>query len=164
MVKNKKLACCLLGAGLVIGLTGVLCRNSMRRQQKEIKKWKDSSDKYSLYTNIFSEWIRKKQDGICLADYLEKRELKRVAIYGIGFIGERLYDELKNSSIEVVYAIDQNPDMVWSDLEVYSPGEKLPKVDAIIVTPLYYFETIRKSLEGKIDGLIISLEDILCER
>ena len=39
--------------------------------------------------------------------------------------------------------------------------ENLPEVDAIVVTPVYYFGEIQGSLSGKTEVPIISIEDII---
>lgn len=43
------------------------------------------------------------------------------------------------------------------------PGENMPEVDAIVVTPIYYYYEIQEMLSSKVDCKIISLEDILNE-
>ena len=41
--------------------------------------------------------------------------------------------------------------------------DELESVDAIIVTPIYYFEEIEGKLVEKVDCPIISIEDIMYE-
>ena len=41
------------------------------------------------------------------------------------------------------------------------PEEVLKDVDAIIVTPIFYFEEIKRKLSAKVRCPIISLEDII---
>jgi cellobiose-specific phosphotransferase system component IIB len=60
--------------------------------------------------------------------------------------------------------------MVSGTLKVktYIPTEKLPNVDAIIVTPIFQYKKISKTLKksckkSKINCPIISLETILCK-
>ena len=76
-------------------------------------------------------------------------------------MGETLVDELKDSDIKVSYGIDQNAGGIYSDIEIFSPEDKLPAVDAVVVTAITFFEEIREMLQEKIDCPVISLEDIL---
>lgn len=161
-MKNKKVFAFLIFLTLLGVLIAIQVKVWIKRQQESIKKWKDSSDKYFLYTNVLLLWLSKKQTGSRIEEYLLKHNLKRIAIYGMGVIGERLLDELKDSTIEVAYAIDQNSDTIWADVEVFSPEENMPEIDAIIVTAIYYFDSIENILKEKTNYRVISLEDILC--
>lgn len=160
-MKNKKTLWIFILWGWIISMIWLIDRIKLNRCQKQTKKWKDSSDKYYLYTNTFSYWLKNKQMGKSIVDYLQKYGFERIAIYGMGPLGERLLDELKNSPVEVAYAVDKRSDTIWADVEVYSLNEKLPQVDAIIVTALHYFDSIEQTLVKKTNSKIISLEDIL---
>lgn len=96
-----------------------------------------------------------------MSEYLTKEGIHSVAIYGMSFVGERLYDELSGSDIEVKYAIDKNADHIYSEMELVKPDDELEPVDAIIVTAVFYFDEIAKLLEEKTDMKVLSLEDIL---
>ena len=79
----------------------------------------------------------------------------------MSYVGECLVEELKNTEIEVKYAIDQNRDGIYVDVDVISLDEELEKVDAIIVTPITSFQNIKEMLSEKVDYRIISLEEII---
>lgn len=81
----------------------------------------------------------------------------------MSYVGKRLYDELKNSDIEIKYAIDRNADGICAEIEVFSLEENLPEAKAVIVTPVFYFDEIKEKLEKKVNSKILSLEDILYE-
>ena len=75
----------------------------------------------------------------------------------------QIVEELKNSNIEIAYGIDKNASGIYTDINMVTPEENLEKVDAIIVTPVFFFDEIEEELSKKIDCPIISLEDILYE-
>lgn len=124
------------------------------------------NEKYSFYYwgfNIFDKWIQIKNCGISLADFCRDNLLTRVAIYGIGTIGKRLYEELKKEQINVVYGIDRNSEKIHLDsLVIKTLSDELPIVDAIIVTPISFYE-IEKDIHQKmgIDVDIIFIEDVI---
>lgn len=60
----------------------------------------------------------------------------------MGDIGKRLAKELKNSDVEVVYGIDQNKDIRYSDIQIVSVSDHLANVDAVVVTVLDKFYEI----------------------
>lgn len=84
----------------------------------------------------------------------------------MGEIGNRLYEELKNSSeIEVKYGIDNNASETYSELEVLSLEEYTDlasdDIDVIVVTATFAFDDIKKSLSELLDCNIISIEDVV---
>ena len=81
----------------------------------------------------------------------------------MSYAGERLLEELKDSKIDVKYGIDKNADGIYSDIELVTMEDKLETVDAIVVTPIFFFDQIEEELSKKISCPIISLEDILYE-
>lgn len=146
-------------AGLIGAGTGTAAAYALLSQKKpEVK-----SDKFKIYYNTLNQWIKVKNQGKNLGEYLIENNYKRIAIYGMGELGNRLCEELKQSDVEIVYGIDQSAQFAYSDLTVYSLEDELPEVDAVVVTAVFAFDEIRESIEGKVNGEIISLEDIVFE-
>ena len=79
----------------------------------------------------------------------------------MSYIGERLFEELKNSSIIIKYGIDKTKNGIYFDLDIVTVEDELATVDAIIVTAFHYFDEIEKQLSRKVQCPIISIEDIL---
>ena len=98
-----------------------------------------------------------------MRDYFVMMEFRRIAIYGMAELANRLTEELEGSGIEILYGIDRDAGCSISRIaEVYSPKEhKFPDVDAVIVTPCYAFESIQQDLAGKMDCPIISIEEVV---
>lgn len=118
--------------------------------------------------HLYDKWIQIKNSRKSLADYFKDNLINCVAIYGLGSIGKRLYEELTEEHIEVAYGIDQNAEKIHVDnLEIKKPDSKLPVVDAVIVTPWSFYEIekdIYQRMGRNID--IIFIEDIIgyCHR
>lgn len=126
------------------------------------KKIRESADKYYLYFLMANQWIKLKQSGAAIEDYFTKNGYEKIAIYGMAQLGETLYQELAQTSVEVPYAIDASPGRSFVHYcDILSPEEELPDVDAVIVTPIPYFKSIKRKLSKKLACPIISLEDVL---
>lgn len=113
--------------------------------------------------HIQNKWLQIKNENRSLKPYFEDNYLSNVAIYGMGSIGRRLYEELCLQNIDVKYGIDQNAQNIQiKGLELKTLGDDLPKVDAIVVTPIAFYE-IEKSLCKKMgdDIVIVSIEDVV---
>ena len=127
---------------------------------KRIQK-QNNLEKFIEYYFLLVLWIRKKQKGKRISEYLLNNGISRIAIYGMKEIGELLYDDLRGSSISVEYIIDKDADSIFSDIRIVTPEKELDDVDMIIVTPVFYYDEINNSLKNKIDTRIISLKDLL---
>ncbi len=130
---------------------------------KEIKKEKMLDGKNEAILKAYSRWVTLKQEGKSIAEYLKENGYRKVAIYGMHYLGENLYNELKNTDIEIKYAIDRNAANITSSIPVYTPDEALEEVDAVIVTAFYFYADIEGQLGNYLDCPILSLEDILFE-
>ena len=107
---------------------------------------------------------KNKTAGKSLETYFEQNGFHKVAIYGMGEVGEVLLRELQGSKIDVRYGIDQRASSVFSKLKILSPKEELAQVDVIVVTAIAYYDEIRRQLKEKVKCPIISLENILNEK
>lgn len=145
-------------AGAALGAAGVTSQSS-----KEIKKWHNMSDKHLALYLMMNQWVKVKQENKSIPEFLEKQGYKTIAIYGMNYVGETLLSELQGSAVTVKYAIDKNADSIYSDIELVTPDDTLDKVDAVIVTPITYFDEIEEQLSAKVDCPILSMEDILYE-
>lgn len=131
--------------------------------KKEVEaQWRISEKHLALY-RMMDQWVAIKQQGKNLADYFEKMQYKVIAVYGMSYAGLRLAEELENSNIEIKYGIDKNAEAICSDIDVVTMQGQLTEVDAVVVTPIVFFNEIEKELSEKLDCPIISLEDILYE-
>lgn len=130
---------------------------------KKIKEQDKALAKVHELYMLFDQWVQVKQEDKSLVEYFRKNEYRTIAIYGMKELGERLYDELKNSDIKVSYVIDKNADKIYADVNVVTPDEELDPVDVIVVTAVYYFNEIEEVLNKKVNYPIVSLEDVLYE-
>ena len=112
---------------------------------------------------MMNQWVKVKQEGKNLSAYFEKNGYKKIAIYGMSYAGETLVDELKETEVQIAYAIDKNANSIYSDINVITMDDNLEDVDAIVVTAITFFDEIEEQLQSKVSCPIISLEDILYE-
>ena len=131
------------------------------KSNKEVKKWRDFSNKHLEMIKLYDQWFATKQEGKSVADYLKSEGIKTVAIYGMSFMGQRLYEELKDTDVEVKYGIDKNWNKIYADIDIVAPEDELEEVDAIIVTAFCFFNEIEESLVEKTDSRILSLDDLV---
>lgn len=128
---------------------------------RSIKQWRELADKnYALFM-LMNKWLKTKQAGRHIKEYLVENDYKSVAVYGMSHVGKCLVEELKDCGVEIKFAVDRNAAAVCSDIEIYAPEEPLPEADVMIVTAVYYYNEIYIDLKDKVMCPIVSLEDIL---
>lgn len=118
-------------------------------------------DKFKRYYLLHESWVRLYQEKIKVKEFFKKNNINKVAIYGNGKIGKTFYKELKNSEFEVCYIIDRDAEIYIEDIPVLGLKNRLPEVDAIIVTIPEQMPKIKKDLEKICNYPILSLETII---
>lgn len=155
--KKKKVIYSLVYMEIAIGFYFLIKR--IKRQRKEVDKLRLLVKKNESIIEIFSRWLITKHEGKSIEKYLQQMEYHTIAIYGAGKIGCRLYEELKDSEIEVKYLIDRNAESLRINYPVVKEMEG--EVDAVIVTVVGAFEEIQEQLKEEFDCSVIAIEDII---
>lgn len=100
---------------------------------------------------VYKAWIQLYQRNERIEDYLLANDCHSVAIYGLGRIGENLFEELSKSKITIDYVIDKSVSVSkgsYQSVLCYNPDAVLPKTDIIIIT-----------VPGEADEIAIHLAD-----
>lgn len=160
MKKGLTIALSTIAGAAVSGAAGYTMYD---KKCKEVDAEFERANKNAAIIKTMGEWIEQMQDGKSIVSFFKKNNYRRIAIYGMHYIGERMLRELQDSSIEVVYAIDRRGANIKQSIPVYNLQEGLEDVDAIIVTPVYYFNQIEDELEEYFDCPIISFDEVLHE-
>ena len=144
----------LTGATIGAGAVGKVYMDKLQT----VRSYKD---KHLALFLMMNQWVKVKQEGKNLSSFFEKKDYRKIAIYGMSYAGKTLVDELKGSGIAVAYAIDRKADSIYADVDVLSMEDEREEVDAVVVTAITFFDEIEGELAEKFDCPIISLEDIL---
>ncbi len=148
--------------GVVVGaVIGVILKT--KQADKAIEQKIEKVDKFKSYYYLLNQWMTYKQNGVSLEHYFIDNNYKTIAIYGMGELGNRLYEELRGSSIEIKYAIDKETASTSSELKVYPLDSNIEHVDVIVVTAIFAFEEIKNAIQEKVDYNMVSLEDVIYE-
>lgn len=123
----------------------------------------DLARKNQFIMNLLNRWLLLRQNGQSLIPWFEKHHYEKVVVYGMGMLGRRLIDELADSKIEAVYAIDQKADYYTGNFPVYTSWVENESVDVIVITAGTYYEELTRALKIEVQCDIVSLEDIFTE-
>lgn len=126
-----------------------------------INENRNKINKFRAYYEMLNEWLLLKLNDEKIETYFLNKGYKKIAIYGMGEIGNRLLEDLNGSDIKVVYGIDKDVSGVISKIEVFQPDEDFPEADVIVVSAVFDYNEIKKDLSSKCNIHIISLEDVI---
>lgn len=121
----------------------------------------DKEKKYRMYYNVLNQWILLKNRGEKIADIIANAGCKNIAIYGMGELGRRLYEELRDSEVVVKYCIDNMPQDNNYEVPIISSEEEYEQVDLIIVTPVYEFDDIKNKIQNIYSYRCESLQSVV---
>jgi hypothetical protein len=138
-------------------------------QVKSMENRRDRYDEETRTRNVifaFEEWMYLKQSGLNISKFFENNKYNSIAIYGMAELGNCLLNELCGTSIRVEFAIDRKAKKIECGIPICTiEDEKFDEyaanVDAIVVTAIVPYNSIREELQKKYRKPIISLLDIL---
>ncbi len=157
---KKVIGTVILGGAAAAG--GILAYENYAAYKRSERKVK----RLDSYYNMLQQWLKDKQAGT-LKGKLKNLSGKSVAIYGMGVLGELLYNELKDCDIHCETFVDKNADVLVEGIDgmpVMTIDEiDENKVDVIIVTVTFAFDEIAGEIYSKLgSGVeIVSLDSIL---
>lgn len=130
-------------------------KSMLNNQQPENK------EKEIKLRRISELWLNDSQGNHPIEEELAHRGIKTIAIYGMGYLGCHLYDELENSRVCIKYVMDKALTDGNGILNVENLDGILPEVDAIIVTVLGKTKEIIESIRKKSKCTIFTLEEVV---
>jgi len=154
----KKIVIALIAGVLGVG-AGVAVSNYF--YGKVIHEKAGKIDKFRGYYNILNKWFALKSAGKKVEDYFLDKGYENIAVYGMGELGSRFIEDLKDSKIQVAYGIDNKPATAYGEVTVYGVEDELPLADIIVITPIFAFDDIKQTLEKITNIPIVSLEDVI---
>lgn len=123
----------------------------------------DLARRNQFIMNQMNQWLLLLQEGKSLALYFSKHQYEKVVVYGMGMLGRRLIDELKNKGISVVYGMDKRAEYYTGEFPVYLKPATGMAVDVVCVTACAFYHEIKSELERTMKCDIVSLEEVIAE-
>ena len=118
------------------------------------------------YYRLLNRWMNHVENGVKLEEYFTENQVGEIAIYGAGDMAAHLINELKDSEkVSILYVIEsKEPIKNFHGIEVVGIDDIWIRVDAIVVTPIMEFRSIKRTIAKKIknnDVSVISLEELV---
>lgn len=159
---------CYFPEEIVISSSAEICDEASYRAnaknvelQKNIEREKERSIKFEREFGLLDRWLWLKLDKRDIKVYFEQRGYHSIAIYEVGEISNRFYEEMsRTSDIELKYAIDDKKQVNYP-LKVYGTEDEWPKADVIVVFSINTFRKIKSDLRKKVSCPVISFEEVI---
>ena len=145
--------------GGILGATGIGC--GYKLISKELRLKDKEKEKFQSYYNLLNRWLLVQQNGNSLEEFFLENGYHSVAIYGMGEMGKRLAEQLKDSKVEVKYAVDQEAGGEYLGIDILEKTDVLPEADVMIVTAIFAFDEIQEEMSQYYNGEIMSLEEVV---
>jgi hypothetical protein len=152
MKKNILYAVCF---GFIVGAGSML-----KLYEQQMKERNNKEAKLNQIVSIQTKWLAAYQNKHMFHSYFQKNNLRHIAVYGYGRLGERLVNELVNSKDEVKCVIDKRKIKSMYPFPFITPNMDMQEIDVIVLTIVQYPESMIKELSDKYNCKVISLEDI----
>ena len=102
-----------------------------------------------------------REHGSPLGKQLRDRGIRRVAVYGDGYLGKRLMGELKEYQIKTAFFIDRNADYLQEEVPVYKLEDAPDGMDAVLISLVRNYDEVKRSLQKKYHVAVYTMKDIL---
>lgn len=139
----------------------------LRKRYKKLISKRIISNKHDdllgrkLLKGVLSRWEYIENNKYSISDFFIQNRFEKVAIYGMAYLGCKLYDELEGKGIQIEYVIDRTPGLLDKALTTYKPEDSFPEVNCIIITALKEEEQIKTFLQQKYDYQVYGISQIL---
>lgn len=118
-------------------------------------------EKFRKMFFICSEWKALENRNKQVYKYLLEKDIRDVAIYGNGYLGKQLFEELQRNNVTVRYFIDRDAAYMKEKVPVYTPDQDLERVDMVIVTLTQKDEGLRTILNNKVRTVVWYIDELL---
>lgn len=97
------------------------------------------------------QWIKNKNNGLNIGEYLKKQNVNSIAIYGAGDYAELLIEELRESEVCVRFCIDRNAkeiqsNYIISDVVTEDILNEQNEVETLIISLVDGYENVKERM------------------
>lgn len=131
-----------------------------RTISQEEKYFRGEYFRTNINLNVMNIMLKIKFSKRRFTEFFYSKNINSIAIYGMGYLGERFAEELMEEEFDIKFGIDKR-NFNNALIKVINPEESFEKIDAIVVTPIHLFHEIKTSIEKKALCSIISLEEVI---
>lgn len=127
------------------------------------KKRLTNLDKFRKLFYILKDLTMVEESDNRIGTYLEKKNIREIAVYGIGYLGKYLLKILEKSRVKIRYIIDQNAAYLDADYPIVTLEDELEEVDAVIITLVQEEGEVAEQLKEKLKTKVFVIRELVSE-
>ncbi len=120
-------------------------------------------EKYRKMFFVYDKWMELESIRGSLSEYLHSQKVRRVTVYGMGYLGRQLVNRLKGTETEVTGAIDRNAGFIDAAVPVSRLEDFRQETDLVIIASVEDTENIVREIRKYIRRPVIPLTRLLAE-
>lgn len=133
-----------------------------QKDTDEKEKMLHQVKRYQKLFYLLDRWMLLKENKIGLEEYFRVNHVNRVIIYGFAAVGKHVFEELRNTPVEVVCVLDRTKwKFEYPGIKILNPMNQIPCADMIIVTVMQKTEDIIEQLRKYTDQPVVSIYEIV---
>lgn len=101
--------------------------------------------RYKKKYDLLYQWMKLKQNNVEIIEFFQDRKIESAAIYGLGDLGQLIYNDLSPFGI-IKFGIDRQAVSEIEQLPIYSLEKVQQSVDAILITPVLITDEIEENI------------------
>lgn len=102
-----------------------------------------------------------RETGCPFGKRIKDKGIRRVAVYGDGYLGKRIMGELREYHIETAFFIDRNADYLEEEVPVYKLEDAPGNIDAVIISLVQNYNPVKSILKKKYNVGIYTIREIV---
>lgn len=118
-------------------------------------------EKYRKMFFLYDIWMDLECRLGSISDYLYRHNIRRVTVYGMGYIGAQLAKRFKDTRVSLAGAIDRNAAFIDSDVRIVRLEQFEQETDLVIVTVLENTEKILQEVRYRLGVPVITIYHLL---
>lgn len=128
------------------------------------KKRIELLDKFRKMFFVYDSWMKMNRNGKSIAEYLKRIDKTNICVYGVGYIGKALIDELKINGINIIKAFDRNADYIEDiGVKISKEIKSVENADLMIVTLVEKEHDLCTFLENQLKINVLTINKLLEE-
>jgi len=120
------------------------------------------AEKNELNFKTLINYVNFIQNGKSINEFFIVNEYNKIAIYGMGQLGNRIIEDIRNGGLIVQYVVDIKGGLLDIDIPVFRADDKLPPIDVVVVTVPQQYKEIKDLLSNS-NCDIVSIDEIITE-
>lgn len=133
----------------------------LEKRYQEIAQMSDPVRGRNQYQKIINKWEQLSEHSWDIKTYFTNKGIKKLAIYGMGNLGCKLYDAINSPEIQVVYVVDRESRYLSEVVCIKKTTEELSGIDMLVITVSDEEAELVNYYKDRLDVPVVGISEIV---